>query len=98
MNSNGKFGASCEEVAPVEHTAITKARHAAGVFHGNRRHDVIARLERHLQVIPQANPRAVADNSNDIIPGSKVAAVTEAQEQQSFGAELGTAPTTAGVV
>jgi len=48
------------------------------------------------QAVPQANPKAVADNSNDIIPGSKIAAVTE-QQPASFGAELGT-PTTQGAV
>jgi hypothetical protein len=43
------------------------------------------------QVIPQANPNAVADNSNDIIPGSKVAATTQAAATStSFGSELGT--------
>jgi hypothetical protein len=46
--------------------------------------------------VPKANPKAIADNSNDIVPGSKIAAVTEANPT-SFGAELGTQAPTSGV-
>ena len=47
-------------------------------------------------VVPQANPKAVADNSNNIIPGSKVAAATDAAAgttPSSFGSELGAGTT-----
>lgn len=47
-----------------------------------------------VEVRPQANPKAIADNSNDIVPGSKIAAVSEGSPQAtSFGSELGTSTT-----
>jgi hypothetical protein len=40
-------------------------------------------------VVPQANPFAVADKSNDMSGQQKLAATTDSQTQTSFGSELG---------
>jgi hypothetical protein len=49
-------------------------------------------------ITPYANPNAVADNTNEINPGSKIMASTNAAAQeQSFGSELGASTATTGV-